>query len=464
MSAKRALIVDDSKSARAFLARILQGYKLEVDSAESAEQAIEYLASNHPDVIFMDHMMPGMDGFQAVQSIKNNPRTAMIPILMYTSQEGELYLGQARALGAVGVLPKQIKTADVSKVLYQLKLAPDRRSRSQSTFSAANDTAVLAALPESQSAPPEDFATSTQTNLTAPEANDLRHSVETAMRGQLHELRHHIMVNLDRHAEQMLGDMRAVMQDMLPAPEPSVPPPRRYTARGAWLLGALASLVAAGLAFMWWRETQLNQQMAAQLIEAQQKTQAATVAATRAMAAMRSNSTTAGDLTASGTGDDPALPRHDEATILPVPYGEVPLTGDRLEALHSLLNDLLARRFSGLVTVTSYAGRFCLKASAEGLGPASGDVLQSKCDVVGNPYDDNLSIGQRESLTLANLIGEIRRKSGNAIDVRLVQDNTLLVAYPSPAEKLLAAEWNKAAARNNRLEIKLQASSALLNP
>ena len=70
----------------------------------------------------MDHLMPGMDGFQAVQAIKNNPRTATIPIMMYTSQEGELYLGQARALGAVGVLPKQIKHADVSKVLYQLHL------------------------------------------------------------------------------------------------------------------------------------------------------------------------------------------------------------------------------------------------------------------------------------------------------------------------------------------------------
>ena len=43
--------------------------------------------------------------------------------MMYTSQEGELYLGQARALGAVGVLPKQIKPTDVSKVLYQLHLA-----------------------------------------------------------------------------------------------------------------------------------------------------------------------------------------------------------------------------------------------------------------------------------------------------------------------------------------------------
>ena len=96
MTARRALVVDDSRSARAFLTRVLERYDLKVDGAESAEQAIEYLTHQRPDVIFMDHLMPGMDGFQAVQAIKNNPRTATIPIMMYTSQEGELYLGQAR--------------------------------------------------------------------------------------------------------------------------------------------------------------------------------------------------------------------------------------------------------------------------------------------------------------------------------------------------------------------------------
>src|SRR6202522_3416612 len=118
----RALVVDDSRSARAFLTRELERHELSVDGVESAEQAIDYLTRQRPDVIFMDHLMPGMDGFQAVQAIKNNPRTATIPIMMYTSQEGELYLSQARALGAIGVLPKQIKHADVSKVLQQLHL------------------------------------------------------------------------------------------------------------------------------------------------------------------------------------------------------------------------------------------------------------------------------------------------------------------------------------------------------
>ncbi len=149
MSSKRALVVDDSKSARAFLSRILERHEITVDAAESAEAAIDYLTRNRPDVIFMDHMMPGMDGFQAVQSIKNNPRTSAIPILMYTSQEGDLYLGQARALGAEGVLPKQIKQADVTKMLFQLRLVSDRRTREQNTFMAPNQAPDLVPANES---------------------------------------------------------------------------------------------------------------------------------------------------------------------------------------------------------------------------------------------------------------------------------------------------------------------------
>src|SRR5271170_1470587 len=131
MTRKSALVVDDSKSARIILSRMLEKYDMEVDLAESAEQAIDYLTRHRPDAIFMDHLMPGMDGLQAVQAIKNNPGTATIPIMMYTSQEGELYVGQARALGAMGVLPKQVRPVDVSKVLYELHLLPDRRDMTE---------------------------------------------------------------------------------------------------------------------------------------------------------------------------------------------------------------------------------------------------------------------------------------------------------------------------------------------
>src|SRR5450432_879965 len=131
MAGKRAIVVDDSKSARVILSRMLEKYAIEVDMAESAEHAIDYLKHNRPDAIFMDHLMPGMDGLQAVRAIKGDPQTAMIPIMMYTSQEGELYVSQARALGAMGVLPKQVRPVDVSKVLYELHLLPDRRDTAE---------------------------------------------------------------------------------------------------------------------------------------------------------------------------------------------------------------------------------------------------------------------------------------------------------------------------------------------
>ena len=66
--------------------------------------------------------MPGMDGLEAVSTIKANPATASIPIMMYTAQKGEVYVGQARALGAAGVLPKQIEPVEVSKVLEKLHI------------------------------------------------------------------------------------------------------------------------------------------------------------------------------------------------------------------------------------------------------------------------------------------------------------------------------------------------------
>ena len=49
---------------------MLEKYDIEVDMAESAEQAIEYLKSNRPDAIFMDHLMPGMDGPQLIAAVK----------------------------------------------------------------------------------------------------------------------------------------------------------------------------------------------------------------------------------------------------------------------------------------------------------------------------------------------------------------------------------------------------------
>jgi CheY-like chemotaxis protein len=116
-----ALIVDDSKTARYALRLLLDRQNFTSDMVESGEQALEYLHSQMPDLIFMDHMMPGMDGFQAVKAIKSNSATATIPIVMYTSTQGGVYFGQARALGAADVISKPASAEDLSAVLQRLE-------------------------------------------------------------------------------------------------------------------------------------------------------------------------------------------------------------------------------------------------------------------------------------------------------------------------------------------------------
>lgn len=76
MGSKRALVVDDSRSARLVLKRLLEQHGIIVDEVESAEDALEYLIYTKPHAIFMDHMMPGMDGLEAVGIIKRDPATA----------------------------------------------------------------------------------------------------------------------------------------------------------------------------------------------------------------------------------------------------------------------------------------------------------------------------------------------------------------------------------------------------
>jgi len=223
MSSKRALVVDDSKSARAFLARILERHEIEVDAAESAEAAIEYLTRNKPDVIFMDHMMPGMDGFQAVQSIKNNPRTSTIPILMYTSQEGDLYAGQARALGADGVLPKQIKQSDVTKMLFQLQLVAERRIGERTTFTRmaegihgsgllpANESAIVV-TPPAEPVEQGVIAKGTDISTLLPQMSlEIRAALDATLQKEISALRGFVATTLEAHAERVHGDLSAVL-------------------------------------------------------------------------------------------------------------------------------------------------------------------------------------------------------------------------------------------------------------
>jgi CheY-like chemotaxis protein len=445
MGQKRALVVDDSKSARVILSRMLEKYDIEVDMAESAEQAIEYLRHDRPDAIFMDHLMPGMDGLQAVQAIKSNPQTAMIPIMMYTSQEGELYVGQARALGAMGVLPKQVRPVDVSKVLYELHLLPDRRDLSEP---------ALVPVEVGDSARVEQRSASAAISLPP----DWGRRIEAAIKQQSVDLRRFIVASLDSFASRVQADLRS---EPTPAPAPLPPPPVEPEANPVWpwAAGALAVVLLAGLGVFFWSSTRDDLGQARAEIAAlksanadlKQSSDRLTDMVRDLAAAVAASSAPASTATAApGPAGAAGLPRAE-----PVPYGELPFDRSRLDVLREVLTKLEAQNFRGVVRVTSLPGTFCLTGnSTDGFALAAASLPASKCDVVGNPFEDSLTSQQRQSLAFANLVASVRQRTSGAITVVFENASTPRAAapYPQRAESLTAGEWNRAAAVNNRVE------------
>jgi CheY-like chemotaxis protein len=454
MSGKRALVVDDSRSARVILSRMLEGYGLEIDAAESAEQALEYLKEAKPDVIFMDHLMPGMDGFQAIQAIKSNPLTAMIPVMMYTSQEGELYVSQARALGAVGVLPKTVKQTELSRILYQLRLLPERRDHRlvlAAGDGAPTDEVIADDIPTIQIDSP--------TKLTVGEIEGaIRSAIGPALQEQNVEIRRFVAANLDafarrinlelpRPAPSSPADASVVIEDPAPSQPPSPSPSLRWPLAAA--IAALALLPTIVLAVLYTRTLQSTTDMMrsntrlASLVEEQQAQLASLQASLKS--AVDAQEVARGEAAAGAVADTEI-----------VPYGEAPLAGSRLEHLREMLGRLRTQGFRGRVRVATYVGEFCLAGNGiEGYSLAVDDLPVKRCDLLGNPFDDSLTPAQRQSLAFANLLSTIKQQTGDALTIEVIAAGRRpSVAYPD-GERLnrtTAGEWNRIAAQNNRVE------------
>jgi len=89
MAIHTVLIVDDSKTEIMFLTELLQKAGYAVRSAENADDAFKRLAEQKPDLILMDVVMPGQNGFQLTRTITRDPRWADVPVIMCTSKGQE---------------------------------------------------------------------------------------------------------------------------------------------------------------------------------------------------------------------------------------------------------------------------------------------------------------------------------------------------------------------------------------
>ena len=498
---KRALIVDDSRSARVILSRMLEQHGMTVDTAESAEQALDYLQRSRPDVIFMDHLMPGMDGFQAVQTIKADPLTATIPLMMYTSQEGELYVSQARALGAVGVLPKTVRPVDVSRILYQLHLLPDRRTQRTALFAGpaavagqataampgeAAMAAALAALSPAQdleqgesgdllsatgtreALAPAAFAASPAAvaftpALVAEFQAGLRQSVQHLVKDQLGEQRRFMLATFEAFARRMTGELKESIARIPPPPsiEALTPPPQRRQWWPVALTALLAALPALVLGYLALHTHAANQSLSRELAEsrvAEERARAAAIeASATASASAAGNATVVGGLPGGVGGPVATGPVATEY----VPYGETPFAGDRLERLRTLATMLEGQKFKGSIRVESFVGDFCLSGNAsDGFALAEAGLAAPKCDLVGNPFDDALSAAQHQSVDFANFTAMLRQRTAGDIQVDVVNAGRREpVAYPEQDEKTTAGAWNTVAAQNNRVEFSVLPAS-----
>jgi twitching motility two-component system response regulator PilH len=89
MAIASILIVDDSKTETMFLTELLERSGYKVVCAENGDQAMLQLQASKPDLILMDVVMPGQNGFQLTRSINRNPEFSDIPIIICTSKNQE---------------------------------------------------------------------------------------------------------------------------------------------------------------------------------------------------------------------------------------------------------------------------------------------------------------------------------------------------------------------------------------
>lgn len=87
MAIVNVLVVDDSQTDRYLLTEILEKAGFTVATAESGEQCLSMVKGSNPDLIVMDVIMPGLNGFQTTRALTKDPETAHIPIIMCTGKE-----------------------------------------------------------------------------------------------------------------------------------------------------------------------------------------------------------------------------------------------------------------------------------------------------------------------------------------------------------------------------------------
>ena len=124
----RILVIDDSPTIVALLKRMLIQNDYAPIEALDAERGLELAFSEQPDLIFLDIVLPGMDGFSALRTLKRDPRTRHIPVVMISGNEQATEQFYVQRIGADDFMKKPFSRAEVFLRIERL-LDPERVPR-----------------------------------------------------------------------------------------------------------------------------------------------------------------------------------------------------------------------------------------------------------------------------------------------------------------------------------------------
>ena len=116
----RVLIVDDERKNRQLIEVMLGDEHYELATASSGEEALARILARRPDLVLLDVMMPGMDGYQVAARLKGDPATARLPIIMLSALSDRNSMSHGRAAGAEAFLAKPVNGGELRQQVQKL--------------------------------------------------------------------------------------------------------------------------------------------------------------------------------------------------------------------------------------------------------------------------------------------------------------------------------------------------------
>lgn len=116
----KILLVDDQESVQKLLDAILKVRNYDVVYASNGLDAIEIALSVKPDLVLLDVMMPGMDGFKVCQALKGNSATTEIPVVFLTARGDDSDREMGKRVGASGFVKKPFRSAELLGIISNL--------------------------------------------------------------------------------------------------------------------------------------------------------------------------------------------------------------------------------------------------------------------------------------------------------------------------------------------------------